>query len=464
MKEGPMPKGWSMACVVRHAIRRGCNVVVLALLLSPAAAHAVTVQRVVSPNGIEAWLVEDHTLPVVTLHFSFRGGGATEPKEKLGLAQMTASLLDEGAGTLDSQAYQSRIEDLASSVRFNASQDYVNGSLQTITKNTDAAFDLLRLSLTAPRFDVEPVARIRADLIAAVAQRAERPNAIASRVWWHNAFADHPYARPTEGTAASLAAITVEDLHGFVRDRFGRDALTVGVVGDIAPDALKALLDKTFGALPEHAAPFAIADSTVQDAGALLLVKRPIPQSVVTFGEPGIKREDPDWYAASIDNYILGGGGFASRLMNEVRVKRGLAYGVYTYLVPLRASGVILGGVATQNSRVAQSIDVIRAEWQRMHDDGPTAEEVDAAKTYLTGSFATQFDSTSRIAETLVQLQEDKLGIDFLDRRNAAINAVTLDDARRVAKRLFDPAQLGFVVVGTPTDLTPTREVDANGS
>jgi zinc protease len=464
MKEGPMPKGRSMACVVRQAIRRGCNVIVLALLLSPAAAHAVTVQRVVSPNGIEAWLVEDHTLPVVTLHFSFRGGGATEPKEKLGLAQMTTSLLDEGAGALDSQAYQSRIEDLASSVRFNASQDYVNGSLQTITKNTDAAFDLLHLALTAPRFDAEPVTRIRADLVAAVAQRAERPNAIASRVWWHNAFADHPYARPTEGTAASLAAIAVEDLHAFVRDRFGRDALTVGVVGDIAPEALKALLDKTFGALPEHAAPFAIAESAVQDAGALLLVKRPIPQSVVTFGEPGIKRDDPDWYAASIDNYVLGGGGFASRLMNEVRVKRGLAYGVYTYLVPLRASGVILGGVATQNSRVAQSIDVIRAEWQRMHDDGPTAEEVDAAKTYLTGSFSTQFDSTSRIAETLVQLQEDKLGIDFLDRRNAAINAVTLDEARRVAKRLFDPAQLGFVVVGTPADLKPTREVDANGS
>lgn len=435
----------------------------LAGLLFTSPAKAITIDRVVSPGGIEAWLVQDHTLPVVTLDFSFAGGAATDPKGKTGLATMTASLLDEGAGPLDSLAYQGRLEDLATSVDFSASRDYLTGSLHTVKKNTDAAFDMLRLSLTKPRFDAEPVSRIRGDLIAEVARRTESPNAIANRVWWQDAFGSHPYARPADGSAATLVAITTKDLRQFVHDRFGRDGLTIGVVGDISPEELKPLLDKTFGVLPAHAVAAPTPDVVADEAGALLLVKKDIPQSVATFGERGIKRDDPDWYAAYVVNYILGGGGFASRLMTEVREKRGLAYGVYTYLVPLRHSGVIVGGVATQNGRIAQSIDIIRQEWQRMHDDGPTEEELADAKTYLTGSFPIQLDSTGRIAGMLVQLQQDKLGIDFINKRNGLINAVTLADAKRVAKRLFDPAALGFAVVGSPAKLTPTREVSGTG-
>jgi zinc protease len=435
----------------------------LAGLVLAGPARAITIDRVVSPGGIEAWLVQDHTLPLVTLELSFAGGAATDPNGKAGLATMVTSLLDEGAGSLDSQAYQGRLEDLASAVGFSASPDYITGSLRTVKRNTDEAFDLLRLALTEPRFDPEPVARIRGDLVANAARRDESPNAIASRVWWRHAFEPHPYARSNAGTAETLATIAVEDLHRFVGQRFARDTLTLGVVGDISPEALMPLLDKTFGALPAHAAPLAIPEVTAGGGGALLLVKKEIPQSVATFGEPGIKRDDPDWYAAYVVNYILGGGGFASRLMTEVREKRGLAYGVYTYLVPLRDSGLILGGVATQNGRVAESIDVIRQEWKRMHDQGPTAEELADAKTYLTGSFPTQFDSTERIAGTIVQLQQDKLGIDFINKRNGLIDAVTLDDAKRVAQLLFDPAALAFVIVGMPTNLTGAQEVSASG-
>jgi zinc protease len=444
--------------------RRAASVICFILAGIAAPAQAITIDQVVSPGGIEAWLVQDHTLPVVTLELSFAGGAAVEPNEKIGLATMTTSLLDEGAGPLDSQAYQGALEDLASSVGFSASQDYVSGSLHTVKKNADAAFELLRLAMAEPRFDDEAVARIRGDLIADVQRRAESPNAIVSRVWWRNAFPDHPYGRPTGGTEATLAAITVDDLRRFVRERFGRDNLKIAIVGDISPDELKPLLDKTFGALPAQAAPVTVPEAVAQQAGALLLVKKAIPQSVATFGEPGIKRDDPDWYAAYVVNYIFGGGGFASRLMTEVREKRGLAYGVASYLVPLRDTGVVLGSVATQNSRVAESIEVIRQEWRRIHDEGPTADELAGAKTYLTGSFPTQFDSTGRIAGTLVQIEQDRLGIDFLNQRNGHIEAVTLEDAKRVAKRLFDPAALGFAIVGTPTNLTPTKEVSAGGS
>ena len=451
-----------MAAIIDH--RRCCALLVAAaLLLLATPACAISVERVVSPGGIEAWLVEDHTLPVITLELSFRGGAATDPEGKSGLATMTTALLDEGAGALDSQAFQGREEDLASAVHFGAGPDYVSGGLSTIRKSMTEAFELMRLALSEPRFDADAVARIRGDLIADAARRLERPNTIAGRVWWRNAFDDTPYARPTDGTAKDIAAITEADLRQFVRQRFARDALNIAIVGDIAPDELKTLLDRTFGALPASAAPAPLRDVTAQNGGVLLLVKKPIPQSVVTFGQPGIKRDDPDWYAATIDNYIIGGGGFVSRLMSEIREKRGLAYGVSTYLVPLQRSGVILGTVATQNDRVAESIDLVRQEWQRMHDEGPTAQELADAKTYLTGSFALQFNSTGSIAGILLQLQQDGLGIDYLDRRNALIDGVTLEEARRVARRLYDPAALAFAVVGAPSRLTPTREVTADG-
>ncbi|MDB5406697.1 MAG: Peptidase inactive domain protein [Rhodospirillales bacterium] len=427
-------------------------------------ARAVKIDRVISPGGIEAWLVQDHTLPIVTMNVAFRGGAASDPAGKTGRATMAASLLDEGAGSLDSQAYQGKLEDLASSVRFDASQDYVNAGLSTIKQNAGVTFDLLRLALTEPRFDDEAVARIRGDLVAAVARRNEQPRAIASRIWWADAFGDHPYARPTDGTVKTLAAISVADLKQFVHDRFARDTLKIAVVGDLTPEELKPLLDRTFGGLPAQGAPVAVPETTMQESNALLLVKKPIPQSVVSFGQPGIKRDDPDWYAATVVNHILGGGGFTSRLMTEVREKRGLAYGIGSYLVPLRESGVILGSVATQNEHVAESIDLVRQEWQRMHEDGPTEAELQDAKTYLTGSFPLQFDSTGHIAGLLVQMQQENLGIDYLDRRNALIEGVTLADAKRVARRLLDAKALTFAVVGTPANLTPTRVLDGKGS
>jgi zinc protease len=439
-------------------------VIFLGLCFVAAPASAVTVQSVTSPGGITAWLVEDHSLPVVTFDVSFRGGSALDPAEKAGLATLTTDLLDEGAGDLDSPAFQGRLEDLAASLQFGASEDAIGVSLRAITANLGASLDLLRLSLTAPRFDEAAVARVRGQLLDQLAREVREPHYIAGRLWWRNAFGDHPYARPTQGTAESVARISTDDMRALVHGRFARDVMLIGVVGDVTPAALRDLLDKTFMGLPLHAAAATVPDVQASDKGTLLLAKLPIPQSVVTFGQPGIKRDDPDWYAAYIVNHILGGGGFSSRLTSEVREKRGLAYSVYSGLQPMQHSGVILGGVATQNSRVAQSIDIIRAEWRRMRDDGPTAQELQDAKTYLTGSFPLNLDSTGRIAATLVAVQRDGLGIDYLDRRDALINAVTLEDARRVARRLLDPDKLSFVVVGSPEKLDGAREVAPSGS
>lgn len=430
-------------------------------LVSPA--NAVTITQVTSPGGITAWLVEDHNLPVVSIDVAFRGGASLDPADKAGLATLTMDLLDEGAGDLDSSTYQGRLQDLASTIAFNASHDVVDIDLRSTTANLAATLDLLRLALTAPRFDADAVSRVRGQLVAVVAHESHDPHYIAQRLWWNNAFEGHPYAQPVRGTPDTIGHIGVADLRNFVAGRFAKNVMLLAVVGDMTPEALKGLLDKTFGDVPAKAAPAEVPDVASRTADPLLLATLPIPQCVVAFGEPGIKRDDPDWYAAQLVNYILGGGGLTSRLALEVREKRGLAYSVSTGLDPLVHSAVIVGGVGTENARVAQSIDIIRAEWKRMHDDGPTKKELVDAKTYLTGSFPLTLDSTSKIAGLLVAMQEDNLGIDYLDRRSSLINKVTLADAKRVARRLFDPAALSFVVVGAPQSLAGARAVPAPG-
>ena len=418
----------------------------------PAAAK-IEIERVVSPGGIEAWLVEDHLVPVIAVRFAFRGGSAVDPVGKEGLAEMASSLQDEGAGELDSEAFQRRLTDLAITLSFNAGRDTYGGALKTLTENREAAFELLRLALNAPRFDAEPVERIRSQILVVLAREAEDPDAIAGRNFRRRVFPGHAYGREPRGTPDTVRAITADDLRGFVARHLARDNLVVGVTGDITARALAPLLDRTFGALPSAARIPPVAETKPVASGRIEVVEKDIPQSVVVFGHEGLKRDHPDYIAAYVLNYILGGGGFTSRLTEEVREKRGLAYSVYSYLQPMQRAALMVGGVATENARAGRSIELIRNEWRRMRDSGPTADELDQAKTYLTGSYPLRFTSTGRIARILVGVQLDHLGIDYIDRRNGLIEAVTLADIRRVANRLLDPDALSFTVVGRPDGL-----------
>ncbi|MGE0120513.1 MAG: M16 family metallopeptidase [Dongiaceae bacterium] len=429
----------------------------IALVMSAAPARAaMDVQEVTSPGGIKAWLVEDRSMPLIAVGVGFHGGSTLDPPGKDGLAMFVSGLLDEGAGDLDSRAFQQRLNDLAIDFRFDARIEDFTGSMRTLTAHRDEAFELLRLALTAPRFDAEPVERIRGQLQAVLADESSDPGSIADRVWWHAAFAAHPYGRQTSGTAAGLAAVTPEDLRGFVAGRFARDNLIVGVVGDIGAAELRPLLDRTFGALPATGKPVEVADSAPAAPGAVIVVDRALPQSVVLFGAAGIKRHDPDFYAAFVMNHILGGGGFASRLMQEVREKRGLAYSIGTSLVTLDHAGVVQGTVGTKNASVAETVALVKQEWRRMRDEGPTEQELADAKLYLTGSYALRFGSTSAIAAGLVGVQLEGFPADYFARRNDYIDAVTLADAKRVARTLLDPDSLTFVIVGEPDGVTAT--------
>ncbi len=435
---------------------RAAVALVLLVLFAPVAG-ATDVQRVVSPGGIEAWLVEAHEIPVLSVSIAFRGGAATDPAGKEGLANMVSGLLDEGAGDLDSQAFQSRLEDLAIRLSFDAGLDSFDVDLKTLSENTDEAFRLLGLALARPRFDPGPVERVRAQIQVGLARRQSDPNYIARRTWFAAAFPNHPYGRPVSGTPESVARLTIDDLRGFMARAIARDRMVIGVSGDITPDKLATLLDSTFGALPEKGAEIDVPHATPQAPGRLIVKKRPIPQSIVIFGGEGLRRKDPDYYAAYVMNHILGGGGFTSRLTNEVREKRGLAYGVYSYLSPLDHAELFLGRVATKNSRVAESIRIIRKEIARMRDRGATEAELADAKTYLTGSFPLRLDTNDKIAGMLVGIQLEGLGIDYIDKRNGYIEAVTLADVNRMAKRLLKPEELEIVVVGEPEGIKPTN-------
>lgn len=426
----------------------------LVMALAPVA-QAVEIQEVTSPGGLKAWLIEDDSLPVTAIEFTFVGqGAALEPEGKEGLADLTASLIDEGAGDLDSQAFQGRLNDMSIQLRFDGSYDGFEGSFYSLNRYRDEGLDMLRLALTAPRFDAEPVERIRSQVLIGLKQDETDPNQIAGKQLMAQLFPDHRYGRPLGGSVDSIANVTVDDMRDFTKRAFTRKSLVIGVVGDISPDELGPILDQVFGGLPEGDAPMPVDKVDPVTGGGVTVVDMDIPQSVINFAQKGIDRADPDFYAASVLDYILGGGGFSSRLTDEIREKRGLVYSVYTGLYPRDAADLWFGGAATQNARAKETIDVLRAEWKRIADEGVTAEEVADAKTYMTGSYALRFTNTSRIASILMGVQREGLGIDYIDRRNDLIEAVSPEDVSRVARERLSAEALSIIVVGRPDGLS----------
>lgn len=432
-------------------LRRFLFLVLLAitpLVVSPA--RAINIQEVVSPSGIRAWLVQDQTAPVIAMNFAFAGGGALDPAGKEGATRMMAALLDEGAGPYDSRQFHAEIEAIAAQLSFGADVDYVTGSVRTLSDKRERAFELLRLALSEPRFAAPDVERIRGQMLSNLRSSATSPNWIAGRALTEAMFAGHPYARSNDGTLASVPGIGVEDLRAVHKRAMQRGALTIAVVGDVTASDLAVLLDRAFGGVPVGAPSLRVPEWTKAPVGRTIVLQRDFPQSVVVLARQGLKRDDPDWFPAFVMNYILGGGGFNSRLTEEIREKRGLAYGVSTALQPYVAGGVYVGSVATANARVGQSLDLIKQEMRRMAEQGVTAEELANAKTYITGSFALNFASSGAIASLLLTVQLDKLGRDYFDRRNGLIEKVTVEDVQRVARRLLDPDSYTIVVVGKP--------------
>ncbi|HET7679340.1 MAG TPA: pitrilysin family protein [Xanthobacteraceae bacterium] len=419
------------------------------LCIAAAPAQAVPIERVISPGGLEAWLVRQETVSLISLEFAFAGGASQDPADKAGVANMVSALLDEGAGDLDSRAFHERLEDKAIELRFRAGRDYFNGSLRVLNEHRDDAVELLRLALTAPRFETRDVERMRSQILSGLQRDTTSPNAIAGRRWWAAAFPGHPYGRQVNGSLESVPQIGVDDLRTYVKRVLARDGLKIAIVGNLDAAAAGALIDRIFGSLPAKADLQPVPMVDPQGLGQRIVVDLNVPQTVITFGRRGVFRNDPDFMAAYILDHILGGGTFSSRFYAEIREKRGLAYSINDSLVWLKGTALMIGGTATRADRTAETLTVIESEIQRMAETGPTEEELAKAKSYLKGAYALNLDTSNKIAGALLQIQLDGLGIDYIDRRGALIDAVTLEDTKRVAQRLLKSGML-ITIVGRP--------------
>jgi len=410
------------------------------------------IKEITSPGGLTAWLVEEHSIPIVTVQIQFDGGARVDLPGKEGAVNLATALIEEGAGDMDNQDFAARLEDISSGIGFSSGRDGFSVSVSSLSENIAETMDLLHIALTEPTFEDEAIERVREQVLSGLRSRAKDPQSQAGGRWYAEMFGDASYAVPVSGTEDTVTALTRDDLVAAYDRMVATARMKVGVVGDITADTLAGLLDETFDDLAEGEA-LDVSPVPVRQTGGLVVIEEDVPQSAVVLGHRGLLRDDPDYIPAFVMNYVLGGGGLTSRLTDEVREKNGLAYSVYSYLYPLDRAGLYMGGVATANERVAQSLTLIQQEWARMAEGGLTEEELDKAKRYLTGAFALRFDSNAKIANFLVGAQSADLPIDYIDTRNALVEAVTLEDIQRVATRVLHPDDLFVVVVGKPEGL-----------
>ncbi|WP_456752546.1 M16 family metallopeptidase [Bradyrhizobium sp. USDA 4461] len=422
------------------------------MLASPTSLAAITtkVKRLVSSCGIEAWFVQDSTVPLIAMEFAFGGGATQDPIDKPGVGHMVAGLLNEGSGDLDFKTFHERLDRRAIELSFGSPHDHFRGALRTLGDNGDEAFDLLRMALTSPRFDPADVERIRASVLARLRHYSTDPSSLANRKLLEVAFSDHPYARPAAGSIESVPKIEVADLKGYLRRVIAKDTLKIAVVGNVDPEVLCRLLDKTFGCLPAKAESVSVSDVVAAKPPQRVFIPFDVPQTVLAFGGPGIRRGEPDFMAAYVVNHILGGAGLRSRLFREVREKRGLAYSVREHLVWRDHSAMFVGKSATRADRAGETVEQIEKQARHIAEAGPTQQELDDAKSYLKGSQMLALNTSSKLARTLLRHQLDKLPIDYFERHNAVVDAVTLEDAKRAAQRLWGQGLLTVIVGHSP--------------
>ncbi|WP_289153829.1 pitrilysin family protein [uncultured Salipiger sp.] len=425
---------------------------VFSLFLATPVLAEIDIQQVETPLGFKAWLVEEPSIPFTSLQIRFRGGTSLDAPGKRGATNLMVGLLEEGAGELDARGFAEAREQLAASFEYDASADAVSVSARFLSENRDAAVELLRESLVNPRFDQDAIDRVREQVLSSIRSDAMDPDAIANAAFDAMVFGDHPYGSDPQGTEESVTALGRDDMIAAHDATMTRDRVYIAAAGDITPEELSALIDRLLGDLPETG-PALPPDVAAETTAGTTVVPFDTPQSVAVFGHEGLAIDDPDFFAAYVMNTILGGGSFESRLMNEVREKRGLTYGVYSYLAGMDHAELLMGRVASANDRIAEAISVIRDEWAKMAAEGVTEQELEQTKTYLTGAYPLRFDGNGTIARILVGMQMDGLPADYIASRNDRIEAVTQDDVKRVAARVLRPDALRFVVVGQPEGL-----------
>ena len=413
-------------------------------------AWSLDVQEISTKKGITFWFVEDHSVPLLSMSISFKGGAYFDEIGKEGTSSFVASLLDEGSGELDSINFQERMKSLGMKLRFSSSKDNFSGTFQTVSENITESFNLLKLAINHPAFNKNAIEKIRNQVNASLKIQESDIQYLASKNFDESFYNNHKFSRSDTGTIESIKKIKKEDLKKYVKKYFTKSNLVIGVSGDITKDKLIKLIDSTFGNLDDGKnISFLIPKFNSLNKGKKVVTKE-TPQTSVVFGQRGLKREDEDFFAARIANYVLGGGGFQSKLYKKIREENGLVYSIYSYLIPFTNDGIIIGGFQTKNSSVYETIDLLKDEWDAAKKKGLTQEELDNAKSYFIGSFSRNYTSTLAIANLLETIQFYNLGIDYFQRREKIIKNLTLENINEVSKNIFNTKKLFFSIVGKP--------------
>ncbi|HQX27991.1 MAG TPA: pitrilysin family protein, partial [Alphaproteobacteria bacterium] len=419
------------------------------------------IEQVTSPGGIKAWLVEDHSVPVIAMQFGFRGvGGALDPVDKQGLSRMLSNTLDEGAGELDSQTFQKELRDLSIGLSFGSDRDDFSGSLKTLSQNKKRAFELTALALTKPRFDEEPVKRMREANQSRIRSSLTDPDWMTARIMNDRAFEGHVYSQNSGGSLSSLEKISPEDLRAFHKNNIGKNNLVVAVSGDMTKEELATTLDNIFGDLPDVKPPAQAPDIALQNAGKVFVFKQDIPQTIVEMMQPGIDRHHPDYQLAQVMNFVLGSSGFGSRLTEEIREKRGLTYGIYSYFIDMKHFDGLQVSTSTETKNTAEMISLVKVEWEKMKNEPISEQELQDAKSYLIGSLPLGLTSTDDIAGLLLSLQMDEMPVDYLEQREDKIKNATAADVQRVAKELLDSNKMITVLTGNPENIAGSVPIE----
>ncbi|MGB1077235.1 MAG: M16 family metallopeptidase [Bdellovibrionales bacterium] len=418
------------------------------------------IQELTTPSGIPVWLVEDHSVPIISLKFSFKGAGAVhETSEKQGLVQILSNTMDEGAGDLDSQTFQKTLSDNSISLSFSGGRDNFSGNLKTLTENKETAFDLLHLALTEPRFDAEPLERMKQSNISRIKNSMPQPSWINARIMNDIAFAGHPYAQNSGGTLSTIPNITADDLRAFMKNELFKGRLVVSIAGDITKEDAITIVEETFSGLPQILYEDMPLPLTLQGANTTTLYEHDIPQTFIKMILPGVRRTDPDYYAAMVMNQIFGASGFGSRLMERIREKEGLTYGIYSGLSEMIWTQTLQISTSTKNETTAKTIDLIKQEASKLRQTPITESELQHAKDYILGSLPLSLTSTDALASIMLSLQVNDLPSTYLDTIDQKVNSVTIEDVQRVSQRLLDMDKATTILVGKPTDITPTKTI-----
>ncbi|MCL2345494.1 MAG: insulinase family protein [Desulfobulbus sp.] len=418
----------------------------LVLLAALPAAAGVAIEHWTTAAGARVQFVASRGLPMLDIQVDFAAGSMFDPAGKSGLAALTHALLDLGAGSRDETAIAEELADIGAQLGGGVDTDRASVSLRTLSApdKQAAAIDILRTALAQPRFEAAILEREKTRTIAGLKEAMTRPDSIAGKAFWAALYPDHPYGR--QATPESVATLSRDDLAAFHARHYTAANASITLVGDLSRGEAEQIAEQIAASLPPGAA-IPLPPAPAVGAGGTTAIAHPATQAHIHLGLPAIERGNPDFFPLLVGNYTLGGGGFVSRLMQEVREKRGYAYSVYSYFMPLKQAGPFQIGLQTKRSQAGEAIGLVLETLDRFLADGPSEAELAAAKANLSGSFPLRLDSNRKILDNVAVIGFYGLPFDYLDRYQERVKAVTAAEVKAAFARHVQPQALRIVTV-----------------